>query len=128
MMRGFEPHCLQKKLASKYKKGGHPNSFFIVPDKLNNFVIYIYFSPETDLDVLPLTILMDTIETKHTWTEPELVVICSICQLTCDIDERIRMICLLFPQHSLSSVERIIDKYNALIIIRKCGCCSCVIN
>jgi len=52
--------------------------------------------------------------TKHKWTEKELRVVCSICQLEENNDECIRILQLIFTNCSIFSIKMVIDRYNTL--------------
>ena len=51
---------------------------------------------------------------KHKWTEKELRVVCSICQLEENNDECIRILQLIFTNCSIFSIKMIVDRYNTL--------------
>jgi len=51
---------------------------------------------------------------KHKWTEPELRVVCSICQLHKNNDECIRILQVIFTDCSIFSIKMIVDRYNTL--------------
>ena len=62
-------------------------------------------------------------DTKNKWSEPELVVICSICQWKENHDDRIRILQLIFPEYSDFSIQAIVEKYNNVACKRSTCCC-----
>ena len=64
---------------------------------------------------------------KHKWSDPELKVVCSICQLTENNEDRIRMLQLIFPDYSMLSIETIVIKYNYLFNNKSSRCCCIII-
>jgi len=61
--------------------------------------------------------------TRHKWSDNELLVVCSICKLTENNDERIRILQLIFPNYPIFSIENIVNKYDNLLTNRLSCCC-----
>ena len=51
---------------------------------------------------------------KHKWTENELRVVCSICQLHSSDDKCIELLQIIFTECSEFSIKMIVKRYNTL--------------